>query len=250
MFSTRYLFLSAGILLFLLGDAAAQNLPSVPARDFQQWTQIGVNYDLAPKFTITSFAESRAGNNVSQFAEELLSAAITYSPGRFASFGGGYIYFHENPYLTSSDYENRLYTEATFKTPKSHGFVISDRVRSELRWIQVADKLDNEFIVPGPGQGIFAQRYRNRVSVEHPIRVLQTKGVGFVRWERFFDTLSHGWTRTRYYAGFDMPINHQLTTETYYLYQRDTAFAPHVRQTVGITFTFDFHKQREAHSQQ
>jgi hypothetical protein len=233
------------MLLFISGDAAAQNLPSVPQRDFQQWTQIAVNYDLAPKFTSSSFAESRAGNNVSQFAEELLSTSITYSPWRFASFGGGYIYFHENSYLTSSDYENRFYAEATIKTPKFHGFVISDRVRSELRWIQAANKLDSKFIVPGPGQGLFAQRYRNRVSLEHPIRVLQAKVNGFLRWERFYDTLSHGWTRTRYYAGFDMPINGRVSTETYYLYQRDRAFAPYVRQTVGITFFFSFHKDRE-----
>jgi hypothetical protein len=221
--------------------AAAQSPPEVPRRDFQEWTQIAVNYRFATHFTFTSFAEVRPGNNVSQFSEELASTGIAYSGCRFASIGGGYLYLRANPDLTGLDHENRLYVEAMGKTPAFHGFVISDRIRPEVRWLQVANTVD-KFIVPG-SQAVFAQRYRNRMTLEHPITLAQRNSTAFLKWEKFYDTLTHGWTRTRYYAGFDLPISTHVTMENYYMYQRDVAAPPFVRQAVGISFSFGLQRK-------
>ena len=223
--------------------SAAQNLPTVPQRDFQIWPDVTVSYDLTPKFTITAFEQLRFGGNGSRFAENLTSNSITYSPSRFVSVGSGYFYRYYNPYLTGAPHENRFYVQGTVRTPRLHGFVISDRLRSEMRWEEVADEINKKFILPG-GHGKFVQRYRNRLTLQHPLRISQIPMTCFVRWERLY-TLSQGWTQTRYYAGFDVPVTERVTLQNYYLYRSKTEAPQRVKQNVGISFIFDFHRRSE-----
>src|SRR5262249_18411168 len=152
---------------------------------------------VTPKFGVQAFGQGRIGNSASQFAEELVSAGVTYSPWRFVSLGAGYLYLHSNPNLTGLIYENRQYTEATLRAPAFHRWQIADRARAELRWQQVP---------PGLGpfrEGIFTQRYRNRVIVEHPTTVRNKTIKPYVWFEEFYDTLAGSWNRQRYYAGVE-----------------------------------------------
>src|SRR5262245_54833895 len=104
-----------------------------PAKDFQQWTNVAASWQVKPKLAIAAFGEVHFGNNVSQFDQELVSTAVTYSPVR-------YLYLHANPKLSGLNHENRIYGEITFNAPAFHHLLASDRVRPELRWEQLPSR--------------------------------------------------------------------------------------------------------------
>jgi hypothetical protein len=232
------------VLLFISENAGAQILPEVPSRDVQGRIQLALDYDVRPKLLLTALGEVRPGNDVSQMAEELFVTGTSYSPCRFASFGTGYVYVHANFHITGLNSENRVYLQARFNTPAFLGFVISDGIQPELRWLLGPNIVDGKVILPGLSQEIFAQKYRNFVGLEHPVRIADTKSVWFIRWARSYDSLSRGWTQTSYHAGFDMPIGGRVSAKYYYVYRRDAAFAPYVTQAVGISFIFAFQRER------
>jgi hypothetical protein len=232
------------MLLFIYENAGAQILPEVPSRDVQARIQLALDYDVKPKLVLTARGELRPGDDRSQFAEELFVTGANYSPCRFASFGTVYVYVHANFHLTGLDSENRVYLQARFNTPEFHGFFLSDGIQPELRWLLGPNIADGKVILSSLDQEMFAQRYGNLFGLEHPVRIADTKCVWFIRWARFYDTLSHGWTETSYHAGLDMPIGRRVSAEYYYVYRRDAAFAPYVTQAVGINFTFSFQRER------
>jgi hypothetical protein len=194
----------------------------VPADDLQQWTQVTVVDQIKPKFAISGFGETRLGNNASQFDEELFSAGGTYSPTRWFSIGTGYLYIHANPNLSGINYENRFYTETIFRAPAFHGFLLSDKVRPEVRWLQT------------PTKAKFTQRYRDRITLDRPLRIHQTTYVPFLRYEKFYDMLVEDWSRNRYYAGFDRPLFKRATLEVYYMHQDDHYFRPYHKNNIGL----------------
>src|SRR5262245_63605842 len=103
--------MSVFALVLVANRATAQTLP---ARDFQHWTNVAVNWQVKPKLTINTFGEVHLGNDVSQFDQEMVSAGMTYSLSKWVSFGTGYLYLHANPKLSGINYENRFYGEITF----------------------------------------------------------------------------------------------------------------------------------------
>src|SRR5262249_8304247 len=188
----RSQFIICMLALIFVGRCATAQTP--PAKDFQQWTNVAATWQVKPKLTITAFGEAHIGNDVSQFDQEIVSAGVTYSPSRWVSFGTGYLYLHANPKLSGLNYENRMYGEVTFNAPAFHRFLLSDRVRPELRWEQ------------RPGGGTFTQRYRNRVMLSRPVDIREKNYLPFVMWERFYDAEVKAWSRTRYYAGVTAPV--------------------------------------------
>ncbi len=231
------------MLLFICENTGAQILPEVPSRDVEGRIQLALDYDVRPKLVVTALGEVRPGD-VSQFAEELFVTGASYSPCRFASFEIRYVYVHANFHITGLDSENRLSLQARFNAPEFHGFALSDGVQPELRWLLGPTIVDGKFILSGLREEIFAEKYRNLIALEHPVRIADIKSVWFIRWARSYDTLSHGWTQTSYHVGFDMSIGGRVSAEYYYVYRQDAAFAPYVTQAVGVSFIFAFQRER------
>ena len=208
-------------LLLVAGPAMAQ---SPPAKDFQQWTNVAATWQVKPKLAITAFGELHSGNNVSQFDQEIVSAGVTYSPSRWVSLGTGYLFLHASAKLSGLNHENRIYTELTFNAPVFHHFLISDRIRPELRWEHA------------PGGATFTQRYRNLVSIERPIK----KYSPFVMWEKFYYASVHAWSRTRYYSGITVAVAENESIQFYFMRQNDEASRPFHKNAVGVSLTFHF----------
>ena len=215
--------------LMFVGRSATAQTP--PATDFQQWTTVAAAWQARPKLAISTFGEVHLGNDVSQFDQELVSAGITYSPSRWVSLGTGYLYLHANPHLSGINYENRIYVEVTFKAPSFHHFLLSDRVRPELRWEQA------------PAGSAFTERYRNRLILERSIK----KYVPFVMWERFYGADVRSWNRTRYYGGVNMPIDGRASVELYFMRQNDEVFRPFHKTVAGASVMFSFRNAHERH---
>ena len=208
--------------------ATAQNLP---AKDFQQWTQIAANWQVKPRLTISTFGEIHIGNDVSQFDQEIVSAEVTYAVSKWVAVGGGYLYLHANPKLSGISYENRILGEVTFSAPVFHHLLLSDRVRPELRWEQA------------PSGGTFTQRYRNRVTLERPIR----KYSPFVMWEKFYNANVEAWNRTRYYAGITRMIGARRSIQLYYMRQNDQFSRPFHKSALGASVMFNFGEAHGKH---
>ena len=219
-------------LIFVGRRATAQTLP---AKDFQQWTNVAVAWQVKPKLTITTFGEVHLGNDVSQFDQEIVSAGVTYSPRHWVSVGTGYLYLHASAALSGLNHENRIYGEITFNAPAFHKFLLSDRVRPELRWEQT------------PAGGTFTQRYRNRVSVERPINIREREYSPFVMWEKFYNSNVKAWSRTRYYAGATVPLHGRASLQVYYMRQNDQFSRPFHKNAVGASILFKFGGARGMH---
>lgn len=196
---------------------------TVPSSDVQQWTEFAVNTQLTSKLTTTAFGEARIGADVTALDEELASAGLTYLPRPWMSVGTGYLYLHANAALSGLDHENRIYGEATFKAPALRGFALSDRVRPELRWLQL------------PSGAVSTPRYRNRVVVERPLAIAYTRMSPFAMWEMFYDGLAHAWSRTRSYAGVTVPVAVGTTMQVYWMHQSDAYAPPYRKNAVGVS---------------
>jgi len=225
--------LQHSIVAVSLAVASSYAIAQVPATDIQQWSQFSVVDQVKPKVAFTGFGEIRLGNNASQFDEELLSGGVVYSPKRWLSLGSGYLYIHANPNLSGLNHESRYYTEATFKAPAFHGFVLSNRVRTEVRWLQV------------PSGSKFTQRYRERIVLERPLTIQHTTYVPYLRYEKFYDMLVDDWSRNRYYAGFSRPLVQRTALEVYYMHQDDHYFHPFHKNAIGFNVTW--HLGKEGH---
>jgi len=221
MLECSRLFMCALALMLVAIRATAQ---TPPAKDFQQWTQFAANWQVKPKLTITTFGEIHIGNDVSQFDQEIASTGVTYSPSKWIALGIGYLYLHADPKLSRISYENRIYGELTFIAPAFHHLLISDRVRPELRWEHA------------PAGGTFTQRYRNRVTLERPIKTYSP----FVMWEKFYNANVKAWSRTRYYAGVIIPMEGRASIQFYFMRQNDQSSRPFHKGAIGASILFHF----------
>jgi len=215
--------------LILVGRRATAQVP--PAEDFQQWTNVAASWQVEPKLMITAFGEVHIGDDVSQFDQEIVSAGVTCSPKKWVSVGTGYLYLHANQKLSGINYENRVYGEVTFNAPAFHKFLLADRVRPEVRWLQT------------PVGATFTQRYRNRVILDRPIK----KYSPFVMWEKFYNANVQSWSRTRYYAGLTMPIGERASTQFYFMRQNDEFSRPFHKSAVGASVMFNFGDAHRSH---
>ncbi len=210
------------LVLMLFADRATAQSP--PAKDFQQWTQVAADWQVKPRLTVTTFGEIHIGNDVSQFDQEIVSAGISYSLSKWVVLGTGYLYLHANPKLSGISYENRIYGEVTFNAPRFHKFLLSDRVRPELRWEQA------------PTGGTFTQRYRNRVTLERPIKKYSL----FVMWEKFYNANVEAWSRTRYYGGVTRKVGERRSIQVYFMRQNDQYSRPFHKNAIGASIIFHF----------
>ncbi|HET9985869.1 MAG TPA: DUF2490 domain-containing protein [Longimicrobiales bacterium] len=210
-------------LLFPAMGAAAQTRP---ASDFQQWTHVDLTYEADSRLKLTAFGEARVGNDVSHLYEERVGAEITYSPWHWLSTGPGYLYAHADPDFTGRSHENRAYADLTFQSPKLHGFLLHDRARGELRWLQ------------RPTGSDLTRRFRNRLRLERPIQTGSRKYTPYVMWEKFYDSAVDAWSRTRYYAGLGVPVGGRASAELYSLHQDDRFSRPFDTNVIGANLTF------------
>jgi hypothetical protein len=210
------------VALMLVAIRATAQTPL--STDFQQWTQVAANWHVQPKLTITTFGEIHIGNDVSQFDQEIASVGVTYSSSKWVALGIGYLYLRANPKLSGISYENRIYGELTFNAPAFHHLVISDRIRPELRWEHA------------PAGGTFTQRYRNRFTVERPIRRYSP----FIMWEKFYNANVKAWSRTRYYGGVTKRMNERTSIQFYFMRQNDQYSRPFHKSAIGVSAMFNF----------
>jgi hypothetical protein len=113
--------------------------------------------------------------------------------------------------------ESRAVLDATPRYPLKAGFLVADRNRADLRWIN----------------GDFSWRYRNRLMVERTFAIHKYHFTPYVRGEAYYVSTARKWSRTTEDMGFLFPIRRRAEIEPYYEHMNDTSKSPN-QQTHGI----------------
>ena len=208
-----------GVILVLL---VALLSPSAKAQTFQTWPEISTYVKLRQNLRLYVIAtrtkengkgtDAEIGPNLDIYFKPLLKLErftvfqLDKSKSRPLLLRTGYRYMPS----TSGPTEHRGVLELTGRFPLTSGFLISDRNRSDLRFIN----------------GEFSWRYRNRLTVERTVSILSYHFTPYVRGEVYFDSNYEKWSRTSETMGITFPIGKHTEIEPYYEHQNDTSKSP------------------------
>ena len=193
-----------------------------PRDDLQVWTETQVAIPLDSNVNLVLLGTVRFGRNVSRPVNERIGAGVSFKAGKYLTIFPSYLRVAAQPTATSHSTEDRITLEATIKFPAGH-FTIADRNRVEFHIHH-----------PAPN---FTQ-YRNRVQIEHPVKLGKLEIDAFVADEVFYDSIANAWIRNRAYAGAGKKINKHFTLEFYYVRQNDGHSHPGDINAMGSTFKF------------
>jgi Protein of unknown function (DUF2490) len=215
-FGCRCLKLVVIVSAFLLVSAPTE------AQTFQFWPEIStylkLNSDVRLYFIATTTRENGKGSsgeigpNVDLYFKPLvkLERATVFqldkSKSRPLLLRLGYRYLPS----TDGPTEHRAVVEATGRYPLKSGFLVSDRNRADLRFIN----------------GEFSWRYRNRLTVERTVSLWSYHFSPYIRGEVYYDSNYQKFSRTAGIVGAAFPIRRHTEIETYYEHQNDTGQSP------------------------
>jgi hypothetical protein len=83
-----------------------------------------------------------------------------------------------------------------------------------------------------------AWRYRNRVQLEHPFKIIKAKFTGYVSDEVFYDWSQHDWVRNRVAVGASHAFNKHFTFDLYFMRQNDSRARPSDLNVIGTAMQF------------
>jgi hypothetical protein len=125
---------------------------------------------------------------------------------------------------TDGPLEQRIVTEGTPRFPLKAGVVLSDRNRTEFRFID----------------GQFSWRYRNRLTSERTLSLFGYHFSPYIRAEGFYDSKYSKWSRTSLAAGSTCPIRKHTEIDASYEHQNDTG-GPHNQQVNAIALALNLY---------
>jgi hypothetical protein len=114
--------------------------------------------------------------------------------------------------------ENRGVLELTPRQTFPGGLTLSDRNRSDLRWIA----------------GDFSWRYRNRIGLERSFKHGAFIATPYARFEWYYDGKSASWSRTAWSVGSIFPIADRYEVEPYFERDRDERASPLYLNLIGL----------------
>jgi len=211
--------------------------PPAEAQSYQTWPEIStyvkLNSDVRLYFIATTTRENskgmsaEIGPNIDFYLKPLLKlekitiSQLDKSKSRPLLLRLGYRYLPS----TDGPAEHRGVLEATGRLPLMTGFLVSDRNRADLRFID----------------GEFSWRYRNRLTVERTVSILSYHFSPYVRGEVYFDSNYEKWSRTSGTLGGAFPISQHTEIEIYYEHQNDTGKSPNRQvNALGIALNLYF----------
>jgi hypothetical protein len=219
LLATSTLFLSIAI----FGCATALGQTTNPPRsDAQVWTEVQLAVPLAPAIDLVLMGLTRFGRDVSRPVNERIGGGVSFKVGKYLTLLPSYLHVASQPIKNIHFTEERITLEAAVRFPAGR-FTIGDRNRLEFH-------IHN----PRPN---FTQ-YRNRLQIEHPLKLGKAKFTGFVADEVFYDSIAAAWIRNRVYIGISRKVNKHFTLDLYYVRQNDSHSHPGDIHAVGTAFKF------------
>jgi hypothetical protein len=202
---------SIAVLLIIIKASAsyAQAKKLSPRDDTQVWSEAQLVLPLDKRVDFVMGGLLRLGRDVSHTVQERASAGFTFKISKYFTAGSSYSFIASQPLPDHHEIENRLSFDGTVRLPV-RGWTVSDRNLIERRFRQLKN----------------SSRYRNRLLIEHPIRINDAKLRLFVSDEVFYDWAAAAWVRNRFSVGAGKELAPRLSLDLYYMRQNDSHTHP------------------------
>jgi len=205
------------VLTALVVTAQAQLAPHT---DTQFWNDVQIAIALNERVDFNLLGTLRVGRHISNFVDERVGVGFTFKINKHLTLAPNYLFIGMQPVANRKSFEHRITVPLTVRFPLGK-FTLSDRNQFERR-------------IRHPQ--VDATRYRNRLQVEHPIKLAGLKLQGFAADEVFYDWSVHDWVRNRFSVGVSRKFNRHLTLDLYYLRQNDGRTRPGDLDVIGAVY--------------
>ncbi len=206
--------------IVLSGSLFGQSRPSPTDDDNQFWGGMQMGLPLRKKIDLVLSGSVRQGRDFSHLVQEQGGAAVMFKWGQFMSVSPTYQFLATQPYPQIHGRENRLSLNVAFSHRWERATIIDINLIEE-RWRRL---LGN------------SNRYRNRLQLEWPMKLVDFQFRGFVANEIFYDWSVRAWNRNRFFAGISRSLNTKLTLDLFYMKQNARHLLPRDLNVVGATF--------------
>lgn len=205
----------ACLVLFVLSGVTSAQL--IDRSDNQFWNDVQVAVPITKDIDFNMLGTLRFGRDISHSVDERIGTGFTFRFGQHIQIAPNYLYIATQPIRNRRLWESRLSLPVTFRF-NIDKFRISDRNMIERR-------------IRNPG--ITSTRYRNRLSIEHPVGPSKWGLSLFVADEVFYDWSIDRWVRNRFAVGGTKVFNKHFTQDIYYLRQNDGVSIPGDLNVIG-----------------
>ncbi len=215
--------MSAGRLIALL--AAVMSVPAQAADirvNPQFWGELDVSATLAPGWRLTALSVARDGEGLPDPALWGGGAILDRRFGDLTVSVGDLAVVARSP-LSGARLDVDVPLIAVSYKWSIAGFAVSDR-----------NRLEDLIGVPAD-----PWRYRNRLTLEHPVAGIGPLSSIFASEEIFYDLRMRQWTRSRGQIGVGMAAGHDAELRLYYLRQDDRAALPRAINALGVTLAIE-----------
>ena len=212
-------------LFFCLLPANAQT-PPPPREDQQFWNETLLIKPLTESKDLIIIGVFRLGREFQRPVDERIGAAVAFKLNKALTLTPAYVYTDQQPFAGRRINEHRLLLTLTGKV-KLGKFALTDRNQFERR-VRHASR---DFTM-----------YRNRLQIDHPVRLGSVEFKPFLADEIFYSTQAapmggrQGWFRNRISAGIIKQFNERFNGEFFYLYQHDGISNPGNVHAIGTLF--------------
>jgi hypothetical protein len=224
---------AVSVSLLLVGTALAQSSSS--SSETQLNPEIDAHAQLPSDLRLLEVAGVQDGVGY-PYQQWYAAAALGYQSSRIRTphllnidpdkefhlvFGIGYEYL-KTTQTGSTTSEDRVTLELTPGFRFAQDFLVRDRSRVELRWIN----------------GSYSTTYRNRLSVEWDRIVAGFRFAPYGAVEAFYNGSEHAWNEWWYTAGVEFPFGRRFLIDAYYRRQSCRSCAPPNWNVAGLTLNY------------
>ena len=139
-----------------------------------------------------------------------------------------YEYSHSTEDLSETS-EHRIIVDATPRYLFPSRLLLSDRSRSEFRWVN----------------GDYRFRYRNRLKFERPVAFGKLKLTPHGSVEGYWDQHYDRWSKFKWIAGTEIPIGKRASIDAYYEYQHCVVCESSHIHVFGLSLELFFNLKRK-----
>lgn len=196
---------------------SAQGL--IDRTDNQQWNDVQLAVPVTKQFDFNVLGTLRLGRDISHAVDERIGVGFTFKYGTHLQISPNFLYIGMQPVANRRIWESRLSLPVTLRWQMDK-FRFSDRNTFEHR-------IRNS--------GLRANRYRNRLQVEHALGEAKWNLSLYAADEVFYDWFVDRWVRNRFTIGASKVFNKHFTQDYYYLRQNDGVSIPGDLNIIGTT---------------
>jgi hypothetical protein len=200
--------------------ADAQTLADDPREDLQFWNETQVYLPLHERADLVLFGVLRLGRDLSRPVDERGGAGVALKFNRYLTVTPTWLYVAQQPTAARKNAEHRLILNVTAKFSLGQlAFTDRNLIERRLRNTRA------DFTM-----------YRNRLQLDHPVKLGRLAFRAFVADEVWYDALQNSWTRNRVSAGIIKQFSPRFAAEFFYLRQNDGRARPGDAHVIGTLF--------------